>query len=365
MWILEVNIHSVKRIYSIAIIILLFQVAGFGQTNQLIDSLEEQLSKNIHDTTRVRALIRLADAYTFTDFQKSTQYAKEATDLAIKTEIPSLKYSANQQLALSYSLEGDFTSALKYETICLQLAFLLNDSTNIGLSHSNVGNYYYEIGEYDEAYYYLTQAYRILQRFSKTSADSLYMNIALHNVGRVFKELGQYEVALKHLRLSQKISEQIDDPEGKPYSLDEIGDVELRLGEYDSALHYLKLSLYEGKKIIASNSLTSIKELQPKTFSKIAKAYLYKGDYDKAFAYYDSTYKVHELTGNKFGIAEVELGRGTALLRQEKYDDAMRAIEKSVALAKEINARILQIACYKQLSILWEKKGNFKKSLEY
>src|SRR5688572_853210 len=344
----------------------MFQVVlGFGQANNLVDSLEEQLSKNILDTTRVRILIRLADAYTFTDFQKSIQYAKEASDLAIKTENPDLKYSANQQLALSYSLEGDYTSALKYETLSLQLAFLLNDSTNIGLSHSNVGNYYYEIGEYDEAYYYLTQAYKILQSFSKNAKDSLYMNIALHNVGRVFKELGQYEVALKHLRLSQKISEQIDDPEGKPYSLDEIGDVELRLGEYDSALHYLKLSLFEGKKIIATNSLTSIKELQPKTFSKIAKAYLYKGDYDKAFAYYDSTYKVHELTGNKFGIAEVELGRGTVFIKQAKFEEAMRYIEKAVALAKEINARVLEISCYEQLSTLWEKKGDYKKSLEY
>jgi signal transduction histidine kinase/Tfp pilus assembly protein PilF len=365
MRILEVNIYRVKRISSIALILLLFQVLCFGQSNHEIDSLEDQLSKNIHDTTRVRALIRLADAYTFTDFQKSTQYAKEAIDLAIKTENPNLKYSANQQLALSYSLAGDYTSALKYETISLQLAYVLNDSTNIGLSHSNVGNYYYEIGEYDEAYYYLTQAYKILQSFSKTSRDSLYMNIALHNVGRVFKELGQYEVALKHLRLSQKISEKIGDTEGKPYSFDEIGDVELRLGDYDSALHYLKLSLYEGKKIIASNSLTSIKELQPKTFSKIAKAYLNKGDYNQAFSYYDSTYKVHELTGNKFGIAEVELGRGTVFIKQGKFEEAMRYTEKSVALAREINARVLEIACYEQLSTLWERKGDFKKSLEY
>lgn len=357
-----------KKSKSIAvIIIILFQaVLSFGQeNNNLIDSLEKELSKDILDTTRVRVLIRLADAYTFTDFQKSIQYAKEATTLAIKTENPTLKYSANQQLALSYSLEGDYTSALKYETLSLQLAFLLNDSTNIGLSHSNVGNYYYEIGEYDEAYYYLTQAYKILQSFSKNANDSLYMNIALHNVGRVFKELGQYEVALKHLRLSQKISEQIGDEEGKPYSLDEIGDVELRLGEYDSALHYLKLSLAEGKKIIASNSLTSIKELQPKTFSKIAKAYLNKGDYERAFAYYDSTYKVHELTGNKFGIAEVELGRGSVFIKQGKFDEALRYIEKAVTLAKEINARVLEISCYEHLSTLWEKKGDFKKSLGY
>ena len=366
MRILEVNIYCVKRNSSIATIFFLFQVAlCFGQDKHLVDSLEDQLSKNIHDTTRVRILIRLADLYTFTDFQKSTQLAKEAADLAIKTENADLKYSANQQLALSYSLGGDYASALKHETISLQLAYLLNDSTNIGLSHSNVGNYYYEIGEYDEAYYYLTQGYRILQTYAKSSSDSLYMNIALHNVGRVFKELGQYEVALKHLRLSQKISEKIGDDEGKPYSLDEIGDVELRMGDYDSALYYLNISLLEGRKIIASNSLTSIKELQPKTFSKLAKAYLYKGDYDKAFAYYDSTYKVHDLTGNKLGIAEVELGRGTAFIKQGKFEEAMRYIEKAVSLAKEINARVLETSCYEQLSTLWEKKGDFKKSLDY
>ena len=368
MRILEINICLVKRNNSIAFIFLLIigsVVNSFGQTDRLIDSLENQLSKKVSDSARVKLLISLADAYTFIDFQKSVGYAKEAGTLATLTELPYLKYKANQQLALSYSLEGDYTSALKHETLSLQLAFILNDSTSIGLSHSNIGNYYYEIGEYDESYFYLTKAYKILQSCSKNSKDSLYMNIALHNVGRVFKELGQYEVALKHLWLSKKISEQIGDDEGKPYSLDEIGDVELRKGEYDSALHYLTLSLLEGRKLIAQNSLNSIKELQPKTFSKIAKTYMHKGDYQKAFAYYDSTYKIHEVTGNKFGIAEVELGRGSVYVKQEKYDEAMRYTEKAVTLAQEINARVLEIACYKQLSTLWEKKGDYKKSLEY
>lgn len=365
MRILEINIYSVKRLTTIVFVAVLLLSGTVGMGQNKVDSLENQLSKNIQDTTRVRLLLALADAYTFSDFEKSTQYAKEASELAIKTENQQLKYKANQQLALCYSLEGDYTSALRYETMSLQLAIVLGDSTSIGLSHSNVGNYYYEIGEYDEAYFYLTKAYKILQNFSRTSTDSLYMNIALHNVGRVFKELGQYEVALRHLWLSKKVSEKIKDLEGNPYSYDEIGDVKLRMGQYDSALHYLMLSLSEGNKIMAVNPLTSIRELQPKTYSKIAKTYLFKGDYPKAFAYYDSTYKIHELTGNKFGIAEVELGRGSVYLNQGKYDEAMRYIEKSVMLAKEINARVLEISCYKQLSTLWEKKGDFKKSLEY
>ncbi len=350
----------------VVIAFLLGQVGSLlGQSLNPIDSLEKKLSEDLADTVRVSVLIRLADAHTFSNFPKSIQYAKQAQELSLQTGSFNLKYQANQQLGLSHSLEGDFTSALKYETLSLQLAYILGDSSSIGLSHSNIGNYYFEIGEYDEAYFYLTRAYKILQSSSENSTDSLYMNIALHNVGRVFKELGQFETALQYLRLSQKISETIGDIEGKPYSLDEIGDVQLRMGEYDSALHYLTHSLQEGKKIMATEPITSIKELQPKTFSKIAKTYLHKGDYGKSFAYYDSTYKIHELTGNKFGIAEVELGRGTVLLKQEKYDDALRYIEKAVTLAQEINARILEITCYNQLSILWEKKGDYRKSLEY
>jgi hypothetical protein len=93
MWILEINFCFVKKSKSIAIIlIILFQaVLSFGQVDtHLIDSLEKELSKDILDTTRVRVLIKLADTYTFADFQKSIQYAKEATTLAIKTENPKL-----------------------------------------------------------------------------------------------------------------------------------------------------------------------------------------------------------------------------------------------------------------------------------
>ena len=341
-------------------------ISGYAQSaDQLIDSLENLLSEDIPDTTRVNVLVDLSEVYTFIDFQKGLQYSQEAYELTNKLNSNALKYRAAQKLASNYSFEGDYTSALKYETITLQLALVMNDSSNIGQSHNNIGNYYYEIGEYDEAYFYLTQAYRILQVSSKNSSDSIIMNVALHNVGRVFKELGQYEVALRHLKLSQKISEKLNDFEGKPYSLDEIGDVNLRMKEYDSALAYLSAALRVTREIIRVYPLSTVKDLESKTLSKIAQAYRYKGDYSKAFAYYDSTYRIHELTGNKFGIAEVELGRGTVFLEQQKYTEATNYITKALSLAQEINARVLEIACYKELATLWEKKGDFRKSLEF
>lgn len=370
MRILEINIHLVKRrvYYSILSILMTISViTGFSQQkNNLIDSLELELKKAKTEKSKINTMLHLSDAYTFEDFQKSLKYAEDAVSLAEKLNDTFTKYRAYQRLSLAYSVGGDYTSALKYETLSLQIALAENDSINIGLSHSNIGNMYYEIGEYDEAYYYLTYAYRILQKTAKNANDSVYMNIALHNVGRVFKELGQYEVAMNHLKLSQKISEKVGDVEGGPYSLDEVGDVKLRMKQYDSALFYLTYSLQEGKRLFKKNpTYTSLIELQPKTLSKIAKVYLNRNEFDKAFLYYDSTYKIHELTSNKLGLAEVDLGRGVVYMRQNKFEEAMKSINKALAFAQEINARILEISCYKHLATLWEQKGDFKKSLEY
>jgi len=369
MRILEINYHFVKRSINHLILFLLLTIIcipAFSQnTNAAIDSLEGKLKNHKKDQEYIDILLKLSDAYTFLDFQKSLQYAKDAAAEAEKLDHYLTKYKTHQKLSMSYSLAGDYTSALKYETLSLQMALANNDSASIGLSHSNIGNFYYELGEYDEAYYYLTYAYRILQTCSKSPTDSIYMNIALHNVGRVFKELGQYEVALNHLKLSEKISIDLNDIDGVPYSLDEIGDVKLRMKQYDSALYYLNMALKECRKILSKDPLSTTNELLPKTLTKIAQAYYYKNEFDKAFAYYDSTYKIHDVIGNKFGIAEVELGRGTVYLRQKKYEDAMHYIDKALTIAQEINARILEISCYKRLANLWEQKGDFKKSLEY
>jgi signal transduction histidine kinase len=82
-------------------------------------------------------------------------------------------------------------------------------------------------------------------------------------------------------------------------------------------------------------------------------------------AYYDTTYKAHEKTGNDFGMAEVELGRGLVYMEQKKYDEAMKYINRSLAMAKESNARILELRGYHTLSRLYELKNDFRQSLAY
>jgi signal transduction histidine kinase len=74
---------------------------------------------------------------------------------------------------------------------------------------------------------------------------------------------------------------------------------------------------------------------------------------------------LHNLTNDQFGAAEVELGRGIVFTEERRYDEALEKVEGSLNIAKELNARVLEIKCFKQLSTLWELKGDYYKSLGY
>lgn len=306
------------------------------------------------DSSHVRVLIRVSSLTQYSDFTRSREYADKALDLAEKLDDPGYKVLAYQNKAFLLSSSGDYSAALQYDNLSLENDIVIKDSARISRDYNNIGNDHYDLGEYDDAFYYFTQSHRV----ATAVRDTFRMLVALHNVGRVFKELGQYDRALDHLHLAMKMSEKHKDAEGIAYSYDEIGDVQLRKNEFDSALITLGLALNLTRQL-------HVNVLEPRIHSKLATIYLRKGDFPKARAYYDSAFALHDLTKDRFGAAEIELGRGMVYAKEGKYDEALNKIESSLAVALELNAHVLEIKCYNQLSALWEMKGDYKKSLMY
>lgn len=342
------------RINGHHILLIIILCAGGGRAQSNIDSLELILQRELPDTSRIAVLISLSREYQYTNINKSRELAESALQIAEGNPSRRQKILAYQNIGGLYAISGDYSTALRYDNLALQHSMEVRDSANLCVGYNNVASDYYDLGEFDEAYYYFTQSFRT----AKAIDDSLQMAIALHNVGRVFKELGQYDRALAHLNLSMNMSRDIGDTQGIPYSLDEIGDVMLRKGAYDSALSVLLQSVRLTRK-------QKLLVLEPKTLVKLATVYLHSGDFGSALAYYDTTYRLHEKTGNQFGVAEVELGRGQVYIEQEKYEQAMQSINRSMALAKRANARTLEIRGYHTLSGLYELKKDYKRSLEY
>lgn len=319
-----------------------------------IDSLENALKNSSSDSLRLKTLIGLSKYFQYKDFLKAGAYSAQALEIARKKNWNWGKSQALSQAGYLATINGDHSSAMRYDNEKLQLVISNGDSTAIAQSLNDIGNDYIELGKYDEAYYYFTQSYRIARQLN----DSLKMTIAIFNTGTVLTELGQYDLALDHFKVNLNLSKAIDDLDGIAYYHDAMGDVYLRKKELAKSKDHLMQAL----KSIRERNLTVI---EPKALKHLAQLYFEKKETDKALAYYDTAVHVYEQTDNKFGIAEANLGISQILIEQGAFDNAQSLIKQSLETANQFNAERMEIDCYKQLSELAEKRGDYKTSLAF
>ncbi len=341
-----------KRIYSFWAVLLLINFDSFGQNEA--DNLLNQFETAQYDSVKVDLLINLSRTYEYSDYSKSRSYAEDAVELAEKIESEWAKGTSYLRLAFHEAREGDHASSLKYYNTGLQIFIHLKDSSKIAFTFNALGDTYRELGEFDDAYLYLTRSYQVARKMK----DSLTMCFALHNIGVVFKELGQYEIAINHLNISQTISDKINDVNGISYCNDELGDVYLGMKDFGQSEKYLRSALSHARK-------KEISVLIPRIQSHLADLYYEMNDWDKSLIYYDSVYAIHKALGNPYGIAQCDLGKGKVLLKLERFSEAAGLFERSLKSAQELNARNLEIVCYRELAALSEQNGDYKKAVAH
>ena len=350
----EVALRRKRLCWFLVSVLLLVSVDGLSQSSPRIDSLNRIIKAASNDSIKIRAQIALSKEYQFNNYDKAKVLAEETSALADRTNLSWAKIEVLQQLSYLATLRGDFVTALRYDKERLPIALGIKDSINIATSLNYLGNDYVNLGEYDEAYYYFIQSFKV----SKAIKDSFQITIAMHNVGTVFKELGQYDIAKEHVIIAKNLSEKIEDLDGPAYTFYELGDIYLRSNKYKESEEALLNALRIARK-------RHINILEPDIISRMARLYYRQGRFADANAYYDTVRMLHEKTKNEYGFAESILGKGKVFLHQRNFDDASNLILEALSIAKRINARVLEIDCYRALSTLAEEKQDYKNALSY
>ncbi len=343
-----------KKIHTIVLTLLcsFCFTQSFCQNNT--DSLENTLQNKLSDSVRLITFIKLSEQKQYTDFVNAILYADKAFAIAEGKNWPWAKRLVYGQLAFLATISGDFSTAMKYDNLNHQMNLDALDSAAIAQTLNFLGNDYYELGKYDEAYYHFTQSYRMARALD----DQKKMAIAIFNIGLVLTELGQYEMALNHYNFSRDISEKVGDLDGLVFVLEATGELYLKRNEYKKSEEYLVAAL----KAVRERNLTII---EPKTLKALARVKFKQLEYKKAFAYYDTALVQHKKAKNEFGVAKANLGKSEIYIEQQKFDEAQTLIEASLITAKKVNAEKMTIDCYKQLATVAEKMGDHEISLEY
>jgi len=335
-------------------LIALLWIASSAYAQSKLDSLKAELNQSSSDSVRVRILIQLCDIYSVTDIDLAQNCANEALRISEKKNWEWGLLESSVRKGKIATLMGDFTTALKYDNQYLKLALSLKDSLASAKAYNNIGQDYSDLGEYDDAYYYITKGYYT----AKLIKDTLSQAIDLYNLGNVFEELAQYEMAMDHFTKSSELSKKIEDYDGAAYVADGIGSLYLHKKEYKMAEENLLTALNVERE-------RNLIDIEPRTLVKLAQLYLEKKEFDKALSYYQSADQLYTDSKNTFGQAVTRLGRGKVFAHQQNFSPAMALTNEALSSAKILNARALEIECMKQLSLLYELQGDFKKSLTY
>ena len=288
----------------------------------------------------------------------SSEYAKE---LVQEYHNQAIKTNDKKKLAESYYLfgyiylESDFEKAGDYVNKGIELAKQLPDSSMLAELYFQKGLIKYYASNNKEALkcYYLALNYYMLHDMTQEIADSY------QNMGMIWDDLDDTTRALdyylKSLELNHKLKNEkriasISHNIGVLYASKK-NELDVALKYYNEALeHFEKTGFLEGE----ATAVNNIGEL----FEK-------KGDYQEALVWYKKSLNIFERLNQLRPVTIVLYNIGNAYKGMEKFEMAKIYLLKSAELSKQLTLEDFEADAYFQLSEIFQKEGDFEKSLTY
>lgn len=247
----------------------------------------------------------------------------------------------------------------------------ISNEKSIVKNHIYFGDFYTDLGIYNEAIYHYTEAFIFLS--NKTGETAVKIQ---NKLGKTHLSLEQYNLGTSHLKKSLDISKKINYKEGKAYAYGFLGTAHEKLANYDTAL------VYQQKSLKFFKALDDIKGLTL-TYDNIGSIYEDLEKYDSAYIYFQKAYRfsknisksltinvlnnlgdVNRKTGNidaafSFSMRAKELALSTN--NRDELESAFDDIAETYLLKKDYKNAFFFMAQAKAIG----EEGFYSKSMDY
>ncbi|HMB64515.1 MAG TPA: tetratricopeptide repeat protein, partial [Eudoraea sp.] len=245
-------------------------------------------------------------------------------------------------------------TSLEYYDKSLQIYERLEDRRNISNLYYRIAVHYDDIKDEEKSLEYFTKGRAIKEAIGDTRGLAKF-NLSL---GVLHEEKGNFEIALEYYRQSLKGYEYGKDRSSMARVFNNIGVAYIDWNKYDSAQVYLKRSVDLHRLLRAPIGLI-------RSLANLGEVYQYEKKYDLAIQNFMEAKTLSEATEAQPMLGMVSNSLGQTYLSVNQLDSASFYLNKSLRLRLDNNNYFSLRHNYKNLSVLEEKKGNFRKSLEY
>ncbi len=371
----------------------------FGETartqNAKLDSLDKLIRKATTDTAKINLANKKNIIISRINIDSAIDLSKKTIEKAKSINYTSGEASARLTLATNYCMKGAFKLASENLIISQNIYQSLKDSLGLCATYSTYGMMYGMQSKYDTSIQYLEKAIAIAERNNfKDRLSTYYGNIAIgyQMQSNFLKALGYQQKALDLAKAANNIS-------GEAFTSLNMGLTYSNMGDTVRAKQFLLESIRLAK-------TENIKNVELYGYSNLASLYSKKGEIEKAYEFAikaarlgkemgdygiqaASLSKAAESLGDMkkfleaealakeaisiadsstqtFNIYQANSALGAILKQQEKYKEAIPFLEKSVAVLDETDLyNEASGITYNNLSLCYEKTGNFNKALSF
>jgi signal transduction histidine kinase/tetratricopeptide (TPR) repeat protein len=290
---------------------LSFQLAA---QNKDIDSLKQLFVEESNDTIRLELLTKIAFGYINYNSDSARFYIEKAK--SVNNEINSALYKTDYLLTMAslYNIEMQNDSAIYFTLKALEISTENNFAENKAYAYLKLGLIYFSLTDYKRAIEYYQKA----QNEYKALSDTLSIAICSSNIANVY----------------------------------------LKTGHYDSSLICYKKSLKDFNSIQANTQIAI-------TYANIGIIWFYKGNYKKAINYYKNALDIDLLLFNKKNTAISYINIGEAQIYLKQYSKSEKNLLEGYKIAKEIQAKRVELSSLEYLYILYKNKNDFKNALSF
>lgn len=317
-------------------------------------------TRNWHDHAELkkamaRAYFNLAILYSVTgNFEKAIQHCEETLILAEEMDDRIGLGSVYNTLGTIYRDQGKYDQAIDAYTRKLKISQELGDKTGIGAAYGNLGNAYRNKGDFDKAIELLTKYLNITEGIGYRQA----IGVANNSLGITYFYKGENEAAIKFFKQALKISEEIGDKRLSAITLGNLGEVYENRLEHDKAIdlfeRYLKMSKeLADKRGIANASLA------------LGAAFTESGKYDEAKVMLYEAERIYEDLGNKNALGNIYHFVAKLFLKQGQYRIAREKAEQGLKVGRESGSSELQACCLLDLGKIASAQTDHAKAADY
>lgn len=289
------------------------------------------------------------------DHQKAIFSFKEAIKISEAIDDLSVIPTALNNIGFIFKQQGDILRALEYYHQSLKLNKTLNEKEEIALALNNIGGVYFKLEEYGKALNYYREALLIEKEYgTQKSIARLYSNI-----GSVYTNQEKKKEAIDYFNQSLKIYKELQIKKGIATSLSKIAILEMSLvtdntSNKNSILNHVLLKHKEAYQIY-----TEIEDLEGKAYSlkNISLTYKELGDVNSSSDFANRSLAIAQEIGFPESIKNAaEILKGVAYHNRE-FKQAFDLQELYYKMQDSISSlSIKEATLQKQFQYEYEKK---------